>query len=498
MTHRRRHTDASAPTPARAGDVVRLVTGGRRQRAERSATRGPQGSGARSGGPQSGGSRSGGPTVRRLGVVVALAVTLTATAVIVGGAGDKGRPSTTAAPPLRYPAAPDGLPAGDLDRGVTVLRDRVRESPRDFRSWAALGSAYVEQARTHADPTRYAEADRALGRALRLRPGYDGALAGRAALAAARHDFTGALRYADRALAANAYNERALASRIDALVELGSYDRALRAARTADARRPGIPVFTRYAYVRELRGDVTGARAALERALGSAREPDDIAYVATALAQLAWRQGHYVEAARRCAVALRAEPAYVPALETRGRVRAARGETAAAVADLRVVVARQPLPGHLVTLGELYEVRGDRERSREQYALITAWTELARANGVNADLDTALAAADHGDRTTALAAARAEWGRRHTVHTADALAWALHGAGRDKEALRYARRATATGFREAPFFYHRAVIEHRAGSTRAARHWLRAALDLNPGFSPVGARDAVRLQKELG
>ncbi|GHC79316.1 tetratricopeptide repeat protein [Streptomyces flavofungini] len=434
----------------------------------------------------------------RLGAVVVLAVVLTAGAVVVGGLREEGRPSVAAAPPAPYAAPPTGLRSGDLDRNVSALRERVRARPRDFASWAALGSAYVEQARTHADPTRYAEAEHALDRALGLRPGHDGALAGLGALAAARHDFSGALRYADRALAANPYSERALATRIDALVELGSYARALRAARTADARRPGIPVFTRYAYVRELRGDVGAARRVLERALTSARAPGDVAYVATALAQLAWRQGEYAQAARRCAVALRADPSYVPALETRGRVRAARGQVGAALVDLRGAVARQPLPGALVALGELYESRGELGRAREQYRLVRAWTRLARANGVNPDLDTALAAVDHGDAEAALAAARAEWGRRRTVHTADALGWALHSVGRDDEALRYARRATATGFREASFFYHRGVIELRHGSTSQARRWLSAAVRLNSGFSPVGSREAGRLLEGLG
>jgi tetratricopeptide (TPR) repeat protein len=141
----------------------------------------------------------------------------------------------------------------------------------------------------------------------------------------------------------------------------------------------------------------------------------------------------------------------------------------------------------------LYEARGkegDLAKARDQYALVDAWVSLARANGVNADLDTALAAADHGDRTAALKAARAEWARRHTVHTADALAWALHVNGRDREALPYARQAAATGYRNAAFLYHRGMIERATGHTEQARASLQAALDLNPGFSPLGARAA--------
>ncbi|QEU97757.1 tetratricopeptide repeat protein [Streptomyces kanamyceticus] len=423
-----------------------------------------------------------------------MALALTGGAVVLGGGEGAGRP-----PAVAGPAAPTVLPRdGDLDRGVAALRTHLRAQPRDFVSWATLGTAHVEQARTRGDPALYDAADRAIDRSLKLRPGNDAALAGRAAVAAARHDFRGALRNATAALDENPYNERALASRIDALVELGRYDAAARAADTADARRPGVPVFTRYAYVRELRGDVTTARRVLEQALAGATAPGDVAYVSTALGQLAWRQGDYRTALRRCGAALRADAAYLPALECRARARAARGDTAAAITDLREVVARQPLPGPVLALGELYEARGERQRAREQYRLVDAWVALARAHGVDADLDTALAAADHGDRAAALRAARAEWARRETVHTADALGWALHVNGRDEEALRYVRRATATGFDEAAFLYHRGIVERATGDTTAARRSLRAALRKNPGFSPLGAKAARDALRDMG
>ncbi len=152
------------------------------------------------------------------------------------------------------------------------------------------------------------------------KPGNDQALAGRAALAAARHDFTDALAYADRALKANPYNERALCSRIDALVELGRYDDAARAADTADTRRPGVPVFTRYAYVRELRGEVDTARRVLEQALAGASAPADVAYVATSWAGSPG-VGDHPAALDHYARALAADDTHLPALEGRARAR---------------------------------------------------------------------------------------------------------------------------------------------------------------------------------
>ncbi|MGV9992407.1 tetratricopeptide repeat protein [Streptomyces sp. NPDC003374] len=434
---------------------------------------------------------------RLAGPALLLAVALTGGAVALGAARDGGAgPQTVAAAAV----PPELLAGGSLDASITSLQAHLRSQPRDHGGWATLGLAYVEQARTKGDPSRYPQAEKAFARSLRLAPGNDQALAGRAALAAARHEFTDALAFADRALKHNPYNERALSSRIDALVELGRYDEAARAADTADARRPGVPVFTRYAYVHELRGDVATARRVLEQALSTATSRGDIAYVATQLGQLAWNQGDYRTALRHYARALAADDACLPALEGRARAQAALGDTGQAVKGMELVVRRYPLPGPLVVLGELYEARGadgDRARARDQYALVDAWTALARANGVNADLDTALAAADHGDRAQALRAARAEWDRRHTVHTADALAWALHVNGRDREALPYARQATATGYRNAAFLYHRGMIERATGHPADARTHLAAALRLNPGFSPLGAREARTALKAL-
>ncbi|MGW5660506.1 tetratricopeptide repeat protein [Streptomyces sp. NPDC003758] len=426
-----------------------------------------------------------------------LAVALTAGAVVVGAVRDSGTTPVASTP---SGVSPELLAGGDLDSGIRALQAHLRAQPRDYGSWATLGLAYVEQARTKGDPSRYPQAQAALERSLRVRPDNDAALAGRAALAAARHDFTGALDYADQALRQNPFSERALCSRIDALVELGRYADASKAADLADSRHPGVPVFTRYAYVHELRGDVGTARRVLEQALATATSRGDIAYVATALGQLAWSQGQYGNALDFYARALAADDTYLPALEGRARAQAAQGDTAGAVRGMEQVVERYPLPQPLVELGELYEARGasgDPDKARDQYALVDAWVSLARANGVDADLDTALAAADHGDHAAALKAARAEWARRHTVHTADALAWALHVDGRDREALPYARQATATGYRNAAFLYHRGMIEHATGDTDQARASLTAALKLNPGFSPLGAREARKVLEAM-
>lgn len=418
-------------------------------------------------------------------------------ALTLGSAVVLGRPSEA-------PAA--ARPAGAPGSGIAGLQARLREQPHDATRWASMGAAYVEEARVTGDPTYYPKADGVLRRSLREAPGNDGALAGLGALAAARHDFHGALRYADRALKANRYGQQAAAVRVDALVELGRYDDALAAARRADAVRPGIPIFTRLAYVRELRGDVREARRVLELARASATERGDIAYIAVQLGELAWNDGDLVRADREYAKALRVSPGHVPALDGRARVRAGRGDVAGALTDRAEIVRRLPLPQYLTEYGELLESTGRRDEAKRQYAVAAAWARIAAANGVDADLETALFESDHGDPEAALRAARAEYGRRCpgrgvrqcSVHAADALAWALHVNRRDAEALRYARQATATGYRRAQFRFHLGVIEKALGKRADARRDLAESLRGNPRFSPLWAPRAKAALDDLG
>ncbi|TDD77962.1 tetratricopeptide repeat protein [Actinomadura rubrisoli] len=398
-----------------------------------------------------------------------------------------------------FAAGAPGASAATLSGAIDRLQRHLRDQPRDAVGWATLGLAYVERARLTADPSYYPKAATVLGTSLKVRPdGNDTVHAGLAALAAARHDFGTALAETDRALAVNPYGARALAVRVDALVELGRYEDAEAAAKQADAKAPGIPVFTRVAYVHELHGRTDEARRVLKLAAASATDPGDVAYVRTQLGELAWSRGDTRTAGREFAAALRADSTDLGALDGRARVRAATGDAAGARRDQEALVTRSPLPGRLAWLGELRESEGRRDEAAKQYGVAATWDALAKANGVTPDLETALFAADHGDKAAALRAARAEWTRRHSIHVADALAWALHVNGDDEEALGYARKAAGTGYRNAAFLYHRGMIERSLGQRSEARRDLAAALRLNPHFSPLHAPRARTALARLG
>ncbi|MFC7495366.1 MULTISPECIES: tetratricopeptide repeat protein [unclassified Nocardioides] len=384
------------------------------------------------------------------------------------------------------PVDAPGRPTGDIESQVAALESQVGDQPRDGRTWATLAHVYVERARLNGDPTNYDRARDALRKAFDLNgPDDDLALAGEAALAAAKHHFGQALHHAQRALRVNPYQAVALAIRIDAMTELGRYDGQLRSLAQADRRAPGSAVLTRRSYAEELRGDIAGAGRMLRKALRLARSDTDRAYLLTQVAELDRRSGRLATAERHLRAATAADPRYVPAWASRARLAAARGDLRSAERWWRKVNETSPNFDSALELGEVYEVTGrDRLADRwfDEAAEIVAGEA---ATGVHGELETATLEADHGSARMALRAARVEWSRRHSVHVADALAWALHRTGRSEEALRYSRVATRLGTPDAQFWIHRGLIEDAVGRPRAADRHLAYALRLDSGVRPV-------------
>ena len=386
----------------------------------------------------------------------------------------------------------------DLEASIVALQGTLRRVPGDHVSWADLAVAYVEQARVTGNATYYGKADEAAARSFDIEPDDNfRALAARAAISAARHDFRDALRSADAALAINPRDLGALAVRVDALNELGRYDEQLQALRTADRLQPSTAIAARYSYAYELRGDLERALDILRRAAASGSRADK-AYTLTLAADLERKLGRLAAAARDLDVAQQAVPTYLPALVSTARLQVARGDLEGAVRTWQDVVSRQPLPEYLTELGELLDHLGRNDEAEEQFDVVRTTIALLEASGVGTDLETALFEADHGSPDRALSQARDEWSARRSVHVADALAWALHRSGRDREALPIARAATRLDSPEAKFWIHRGTIEAALGMTDTARTHLRRGLATDPGLSPWQRDEARAVLARIG
>ena len=265
--------------------------------------------------------------------------------------------------------------------------------------------------------------------------------------------------------AINPYNGNVYGVIGDAQVELGRYQDAFATFQTMVDMRPGVASYARVSYARELMGDVPGAIQAMEAARDIAGTPADSAWAATSSAS-SIQPGE----PRRRAGAYAAAPRWTRSTSRRRRARQGG------------VGARTPPEGHRrYTESSHGPVAGIRDRARrpvrrgrpedqaeQQYALVQS-----RSGSSARTASTSTSSSRCSTRHTAIRrrvdGRRDEWAKRHSVHVADAYAWALYSDGRYVEASGYARRAMALGYRNALFAFHAGMIQLKLGNGSPAR-----------------------------
>jgi tetratricopeptide (TPR) repeat protein len=428
----------------------------------------------------------------RYGRRIAIVGAVTATLFIGGGLGigltrgsglDSQDGTRTVALAERRSTDTLASPASGDHGQIARLQRLLATQPDDAASWAALGAAYVQQARISLDPTYYPKAQGALERSLRVRPKDNlPALVGLGALANSRHDFVGAARWGRKAVSVSPYNPSAYGVLADAYTQLGRAADATRAVQKMLDLSPALPALTRGSYDLEQRGDRAGAIALMQRALDDAFAAADIGFCRYYLGELAFAAGDLSTAERHYSAGLAADPQSAPLRQGKAKIEALRGDTAGALRDYAVLVERVPNPQYVVEYGELLTKAGRVEEARAQFTLVETLHQIFAANGGQDDLALAEFEADHGNAKKAVTYARAEWQRRQSVVVADALAWALHRAGRDSEALTFADRALSRGWRNALFFHHRAEIRRALGDGAGAAADEQSVRRNNPEF----------------
>ncbi|MFY9587414.1 MAG: tetratricopeptide repeat protein [Actinomycetota bacterium] len=384
-------------------------------------------------------------------------------------------------------------------RGIPALTERVRAVPNDANAWAALGSAYVEEARLTGDPRNYPKAEDAIRRSLSITTdGNFGARYAMAVLAAARHDFRTALTWGERARTINPHNAAIHGIIGDALNELGRYPEAFESFQRMLDLRPGIGAYARASYAWELQGNIANAQRALDLALQAASTPKDGAFATFYLGELAWTNGRVAEAERWYRESLAHDPSSTSAIQGLASVAGARGDFAEALRLSEKAVATSLSTHDAAELGDLYAAAGDSVSAQRQGERFRELVALYKANGVDTNLEVALYSADRNvDLADGLAAARAEWSRRQSIHVADALAWSLYANGRYREALAYSKQALHLGTRSALFQFHKGMIERALGMRAAARADLKRAMKINPNFSFLWGPRVVKVLEEL-
>ena len=191
-----------------------------------------------------------------------------------------------------------------IDVALAALRASAERQPDRVEPWILLGRAWVRKSREATDPGFYVNADACAEVALAIAPGDRLALDLRALVLLNDHRFEDARALAEKVVLQNAEDPMAYGNLSDALLELGRFDEAARAAQTMMDLKPNLPSYGRASYLRWLQGDTKGAKESARLAIDAGRDPRDPeprAWMLVQAAMIFWHEGDYDGAdARRC------------------------------------------------------------------------------------------------------------------------------------------------------------------------------------------------------
>lgn len=386
-------------------------------------------------------------------------------------------------------AKPGGATA--IDRELARLQPLAEKQPGRPEPWVELGRVWVRKAREASDPGFYLNAkactDLALDAAPNDRPATN--LVGLVLLN--DHKFDDARDLAAQILARSPEDLMALGTLSDALVEVGRYDEAIKAAEKMGHLKPNLPSYVRASYLQWLRGDVKAAKESARLAVDAGRDPREPEPRCWALVQAAmmfWHEGDSSGADAGFEDALKACADYPPALVGRGRAAMAAGEFARAAEHLGRAYGQSPLVETAWLLGDAREAAGDAKGAEEARAAV-----IKHGRQVDGRTLSLFFSTRNRDHEEAVSLAEAEKKVRDDIYTEDALAWALYRKGDIQGARAASDKAMALGTKDARLIYHAGAIRIAAGDKAAGEKLVREALKQNPAFDRTGAAEAAKL-----
>ena len=286
----------------------------------------------------------------------------------------------------------------------------------------------------------------------------------------------------------------------DAAVEMGDYDAAFGHYQKMLDIRPDLSSYSRGAHLLFVTGDIQAAIALMRKAIAAGGPfTENAAWCCAELAQMLWSTGALPAAEHVIRTGLEQTPHNHHLLAAMGKVKAARNDSAAAIAAYEKAVAISPRHDSRVALGDLYACAGQPGKAAAQFKQVEKIHHLHRISGINGNILRARFYADHDVQLpAALAEAQRVYQKYKNTFVADTLAWCYYKNGRYQSARNVIEKALRFQTPDPHIWFHAGMIYSKLGEQALARKHLEQALRLNPNFHLVYAavaKDALKLLK---
>ena len=394
---------------------------------------------------------------------------------------------------------PLALSPRSADAQLATCKAKAKATPTDATSWLNLGDALMQKARESANHQYYDLAEKSYSQSLALYTKKSDAMTGMAWVAGERHAFPKSIEWASKAIALNPSDEAAYGLIGDAQVEQGDYEGAFKSYQKMLDIRPDLASYSRGANLLYLSGDTRKGMWLMTKAIkAGGAYSENTAWCNAKLAEMLLGEGAVLPAENILKDAQKVAPNDYNVLAVLGKVKAAQGQYAQAIALYQKALAIAPQHAGLVALGDLYTITNQTAKAEETFALVEKLHDEHQKSGSSDELYMARFFAEH-DRQLPRALAIAETHKdTKNAMNADTVAWCFYKSGKIEEAKTVITRALKAIAPDAPVLYHAGMISARLGAKPVAQKYLAQALNRNPHFSLLDTPIATETLKTLG
>ena len=386
-------------------------------------------------------------------------------------------------------AAEDTMIKTTYDKAV----DGLKKNPDDLKQFITLASVYITEGRITGNSGYYSNAaidvlNRVTNEQAANKDIAFEALNLKSAVLLNMHQFKDALAIAQQGVAINAYSSGIYGALVDANVEIGNYDEAVKNCDKMLSIRPDLRSYSRASYLRQIYGDNAGAIVAMKMAVEAGGPGDESTeWARVTLGDLYLNIGKADSASYAYRTALMYRPGYPYAQIGLAKVQKSQKNYDSAIALTREAINTMSQPAFVLMLADLYELKNDKAKAAEirgDVINLLEEGEKEQANSPikhNASREMAMAYMDTKQNEKALQYALKDLTMRpDNIDANELVAWLYYLDGDYANAKTYAAKTLRTNTKNATTLYKAGMVYATAGDAAKGNELMQQAREISP------------------
>lgn len=391
-------------------------------------------------------------------------------------------------------------PMGPDNEKVAIMAayDKARlalnKNPDDMQQYVNIAAAFIAEGRVTGNNGYYGNAAVLMLNKVIDNPAADKdkkfqALSLQSAVLLNMHQFKDALTAAQKGVALNNFNSGIYGALVDANVELGNYDEAVKDCDKMIGIRPDLRSYSRASYLRQIFGQNEGAKEAMKMAVEAGLPgAESTEWARTTLGDIYLNTGNPDSASIIYRTSLVYRPDYPFALIGLARVEKAKKNYDAAIAQTEKAIGVLSESAFVALLADLYELKGDAAKAKQARLDVVRLLEEGKKeeagdalvkHNVSRELATAYLSA--GDLDNALKNAQTDLNMRPAnIDANELMGWIYYKKGDYANAKACADKMLATHAMNANGMYKAGIIYASAGDAQKGAKMMQDALVVNP------------------